>query len=182
VYEVSQEKKSVWFRLLEMDLIAQLTTGESPQSAGGKWQIPHGEALVKLLASQPRRVFVDQEFFTALLWPDLVAQWKGQTGRKSHTLTALMVWNEIVTFLKGSKAALESPTGYLAEDDYLSLADKIAPIFSSKRKDIYQLFLFYQQTLTAIHGYDLTDALHSLYHQALAHRPAPQPCSLLIGP
>ncbi|XP_038665773.1 TPR and ankyrin repeat-containing protein 1-like isoform X2 [Scyliorhinus canicula] len=100
------------------------------------------------------RTFVTYEVFAWDLWPKMV---KG----KSHFNPAL-VWKEIKSFLKGSIEALNSPQGYLTEEQYIKLGKKRAPNFQEDRTEIYRFFCLYQQIRSQFRYFDEEDVLYSL--------------------
>ncbi|XP_048451512.1 TPR and ankyrin repeat-containing protein 1 isoform X2 [Rhincodon typus] len=100
------------------------------------------------------RVFVTYDVFARDLWPKMV---KG----KSHFNPAL-VWKEIKSFLKGSIEALNSPQGYLTEEQYIKLGKKRAPNFQEDRTEIYHLFCLYQQIKSQFRYFDEEDVLYMI--------------------
>ena len=55
---------------------------------------------------------------------------------------------EICSYIKGSREALETDTGFLSLEQYLAVGKKRAPNFSSEdRQRVYPVFLNYQRNL-----------------------------------
>jgi len=75
------------------------------------------------------RVEIDARAFVRQIWPKLVAT--NRAGTKHLSPSA--VWLEILSFIKGSNAALESDERRLSREEYLRLGAKMAPAFQGVR-------------------------------------------------
>jgi len=75
------------------------------------------------------RVEIDARAFVRQIWPKLVAA--NRAGTKHLSPSA--VWLEILSFIKGSNAALESDERRLSREEYLRLGAKMAPAFQGVR-------------------------------------------------
>lgn len=59
--------------------------------------------------------------------------------------------------IKGSEQAIDCDTGYIDKTTYISLSDRIYPIFSGYRERIYQLFECYIKLKRQLRHYDAPD-------------------------
>lgn len=113
------------------------------------------------LATKPReKVEVTASYFEKYIWSCIA---KHCSDDKTDPL---MIWMEIQSFIKGSKEALDSEGGILSEDDYVKLGRKRAPNFPLDRKEVYNLFLAYNnlkhQDIKRDH-FDHCDFVYKLY-------------------
>jgi hypothetical protein len=74
-----------------------------------------------------------------------------------------LVWTEIVSFIKGSYEALNSPNGYLSLEEYEQLGRKMAPMFTGKRRKIYEMFLKYEHFKKQQFFIDEADITRNMY-------------------
>ncbi|KXZ43819.1 hypothetical protein GPECTOR_80g179 [Gonium pectorale] len=81
-----------------------------------------------------------------------------------------LVWREVQTTIKGSLAALASPGGRLAREDYLALAGTRAgaELNEQTRARIYELFRRYEQEKGRRGEYDVADLTWHLHEQLAA--------------
>eukprot|EP00961_Rhodomonas_salina_P237629 3212113-Rhodomonas_salina.1 len=99
-------------------------------------------------------------------------------GLRSIADTAVSCYvgtGEIHSYIKGSNAALETPTGKLSREEYLKLGAKMAPNFkglgSNERMEelpgdrtghrdlVYKLFEAYEEERKALGAYDISGAV-----------------------
>ena len=98
------------------------------------------------------------ELFSESIWPHMN---KG-VGKKYHPL---LVWTEIMSFIKGSYEALSNANGCLAKEEYVELGCKRAPNNSGERKHIYTLFKRYEHVRKQRFLFDESDLVHDIYHR-----------------
>ena len=94
--------------------------------------------------------------------------YKETIWQKDSNLSPLLVWTEIISFIKGSKEAIESEEGYLSENKYIELGKKRAPNFCAERCKIYALFEEYKKYLKRNRRlllFDECDLVHNLVHR-----------------
>ena len=105
-------------------------------------------------------VEVTSLYFTDFIWPQI-----------SHKCTAgsldpLLVWIEIQSFIKGSRAALQKGSA-LTLEDYLQIGNKMAPNFANQREKIYSLFKCYEEYCQNhrhnVFLFDECDLIHDIY-------------------
>ena len=101
---------------------------------------------------------VTAECFKHKVWPKI-------TALQQRSLDPLLVWMEIKSFIKGSHEAVRIANGYLSLPLYESLGSKMAPNYKGDRKEIYSLFIKYQQYLRNHCLFDECDLLHNLYQR-----------------
>lgn len=78
-----------------------------------------------------------------------------------------LVWTEIVSFIKGSYEALNSPNGYLNLEEYERLGRKMAPMFTGDRKKIYEIFLKYEHFKKENCFIDEADVTRAIYDKCV---------------
>ena len=84
----------------------------------------------------------------------------------SDTMSPLLVWMEIKSFIKGSREAVVSENGELSEEGYKMLGKKLAPNFQGDRERIYELFKSYKdyvQNHPTENLFDECDLVHNLF-------------------
>ena len=110
---------------------------------------------------------VTATYFVEKIWPKICH------CCSNKSIDPLLVWMEIKSFIKGSALALDSPEGFLTEAEYESLGRKLAANFSSNRKEIYQLFLQYEDYLhkkRSLYLYDECQVVHSIYQRLIQEK------------
>ena len=145
------------------------------------------------------------DVFERWLWPLMVSKEKPAAAQRAASVAELraqadaarqarqaakeplkpsVVFREIVSFIKGSSEALDSPMGHLTREEYLGLGKKIAPTFAKEaaaaadagadadeapggRGAVYRLYLKYEAWKVAFALYDVMDACHHI-HAAMA--------------
>uniref|UniRef100_A0A1I8IKN9 UvrD-like helicase ATP-binding domain-containing protein n=1 Tax=Macrostomum lignano TaxID=282301 RepID=A0A1I8IKN9_9PLAT len=120
---------------------------------------------------EDRRREVTYELFSTSLWEKLPS--KLRSG-----LQPSLVWTELVSFIKGSVEALNSPGGFLSLAKYRELGKKRAPEFADSRERVYRLFEEYQRLLRDLGLFDMNDLVACLYRRQtvwLAESAAPSP-------
>uniref|UniRef100_A0A1I8F486 UvrD-like helicase ATP-binding domain-containing protein n=1 Tax=Macrostomum lignano TaxID=282301 RepID=A0A1I8F486_9PLAT len=71
--------------------------------------------------------------------------WEKLPSKLRSGLQPSLVWTELVSFIKGSVEALNSPGGFLSLAKYRELGKKRAPEFADSRERVYRLFEEYQR-------------------------------------
>ena len=79
---------------------------------------------------------VTASYFNSHIWPKI----KGV----NDTMSSLLVWMEIKSYIKGSLKAIESKKGHLNGKEYKKLGRKVAPNFTGNRERVYELFESYK--------------------------------------
>jgi hypothetical protein len=76
----------------------------------------------------------------------------------------LIRMNLLVTagVIKGSEETLGSETPYLDQDTYISLSHRMQSTYTTKRYEIYGVFLSYLKRKQELRHYDAADRLHNL--------------------
>ncbi|KAM4689014.1 TPR and ankyrin repeat-containing protein 1 [Discoglossus pictus] len=145
-------KRSIigWSALDEVDITDLLREDDEFDA---NTEIEEEEKECELKENDPR-VFVTFELFANELWPKMV---KGKA-----VYNAALVWKEIKSFLKGSFEALSCSLGRLTEEEYIKLGKKRAPNFQGDRKEIYRLFVLYEQIKSKKGYFDEEDFLYNL--------------------
>ncbi|KAG1683154.1 TPR and ankyrin repeat-containing protein 1 [Nymphon striatum] len=95
------------------------------------------------------------EIFTKTIWL------KMKRAEKYHSV---LVWTEIMAFIKGSTEALKSPNGYLDLNKYEKVGKKRAANFSGDRKRIYEMFTTYNKYLRENNMFDRCDLIYHIYN------------------
>eukprot|EP00887_Chlorella_sp_A99_P003743 scaffold7.g3743.t1 len=114
------------------------------------------------------------ETFRTSVYPRLFIHLTQEQWARAYELSAGLVWQEFVSFIRSSKQALESPTGRLSEEQYLELGRRQAPSFADTSRRIvhalFQEYEAYKRTLASKGSsyYDSADVLHSAYRR-VAH-------------
>eukprot|EP01102_Stenamoeba_stenopodia_P012541 TRINITY_DN3978_c0_g1_i2.p1 TRINITY_DN3978_c0_g1~~TRINITY_DN3978_c0_g1_i2.p1 ORF type:complete len:1649 (-),score=507.99 TRINITY_DN3978_c0_g1_i2:45-4790(-) len=101
---------------------------------------------------------IGYNYFSEVIWP---------TIRQDSCIHPSLVWTEIMSYIKGSVEALETPTGYLSKRDYLELGSKRSPLPQGNRSEVYQIFLRYEIEKNYKKGYDLQDMVYHVYRHLL---------------
>ena len=171
--------------------------GLGAEGAGGDGGAPTGGA-----ARGAVRVEMTFDLFERVLWPLMVG--KGMPGAddgkgpisevvaskdlldkvRRAPVKASLVFREIVSYIKGSSAALDSADGRLKRAAYLSVGKKMAPAFEKVddaesgggpsgsggggaatvgRELVYDLFLKYEAWKECFGAYDVMDATYAIY-------------------
>ena len=101
---------------------------------------------------------------------------------RKFPLKASPVFREIVSYIKGSADALDSPGGRLSRQKYLSIGKKVAPSFekveeadasdlasasfsvgAARREQVYELFERYEAWKAAFGAFDVMDACFAIF-------------------
>ncbi|XP_041361942.1 TPR and ankyrin repeat-containing protein 1-like [Gigantopelta aegis] len=115
----------------------------------------YAAAAAKKLKMDPRRE-VTYDVFANEVWPKICE-------KLSIVYHPMLVWTEIMSFIRGSFEALTKPNGILEKDEYIELGLKRAPNFSGERDKIYQLFLDYNHFKKQNFLFDESDLIYSIY-------------------
>ena len=102
---------------------------------------------------------VTASYFDKCIWPKIC---------DSACMTSLMVWMEIKSYIKGSREAIESETGFLTRDEYIALGKKAAPHFAGRREEVYDIFEHYRsyiQNHPRENLFDECDFIHHLFQK-----------------
>ena len=140
-----------------------------------------GELSVKILSSEYDPVGVEEgnEVKTyievdSIYFEDKI--WKSIPGRnQAQGIDPLLVWMEIKSFIKGSAHALQTESGELSEEEYLSLGESMASNFPEIRPVVYEFYTAYR-SYRQFHRYeeqvlfDECDLIHHLYKRLLQTR------------
>ncbi|EKX52227.1 hypothetical protein GUITHDRAFT_102129 [Guillardia theta CCMP2712] len=118
---------------------------------------------------------VDFPFFCDHIWPKLSSRHKAT----AKGISASAVFQEIMSYIKGSYLALDKPSGRLSREDYLFLGAKMAPNFKGltagdkvehvpgdrrgHRDIIYDLYESYEEEKTSLGAYDLCDVVFHIW-------------------
>ena len=95
-----------------------------------------------------------------------------QQAVRKCALKPSVVFREIVSFIKGSSAALDAAGGRLSRDEYLALGRKMAPTFDRSdgddaadggRAEVWEYFLRYEAWKAAYGAYDVMDAAAAIF-------------------
>lgn len=118
---------------------------------------------------QPTQIWheVTATYFVDNIWPKI------SHYCSDKSIDPLLVWMEIKSFIKGSALALDSPEGFLTRGEYESLGRKLAANFSGNRKEIYELFLQYEDYLHKKRNlclYDECQVVHSIYQRLMQEK------------
>ena len=106
-----------------------------------------------------KRREVTASYFDKCIWPKICG---------SACMSSLMVWMEIKSYIKGSREAIESETGFLTREEYIDMGKKAAPHFSGKREEVYDVFesyRFYVQNHPSENLFDECDFIHHLFQK-----------------
>ncbi|XP_041378715.1 TPR and ankyrin repeat-containing protein 1-like, partial [Gigantopelta aegis] len=124
-------------------------------SDDGSLKAEHAADAAKKLKIDPRRE-VTYDVFANEVWPKI---------RKTMSVDyhPMLVWTEIMSFIRGSFEALTKPNGILEKDEYIELGCKRAPNFSGDRDKIYALFLRYNHFKKQNFLFDESDLIYSIY-------------------
>ena len=115
-------------------------------------------------------VEVTSQYFTEHIWPDI-----SQKCGTRH-LDPLLVWMEIQSFIKGSRATLLLDSA-LPLEDYLKIGYKMAPNFANERETIYNLFKRYEEHCQnkrhSVFLFDECDLVHDIHRRLKAVKDLP---------
>ena len=101
---------------------------------------------------------VTASHFDQHIWPKI--------KKFSDTMSPLLVWMEINSYIKGSREAVVSENGELSEERYKMLGKKLAPNFQGDRERIYELcksYKDYVQNHPTENLFDECDLVHNLF-------------------
>ncbi|XP_052083768.1 TPR and ankyrin repeat-containing protein 1-like isoform X3 [Mytilus californianus] len=113
----------------------------------------------------PRRE-VTYNVFEELLWPQMI----GKTKVHKNRYHPLLIWTEIMSFIKGSFEALASEKDYLSKAEYFEMGRKQAPAFVDDRETLYELFLIYEHMRRQKCLFDQTDVVKNLYRRFMKQK------------
>lgn len=111
-------------------------------------------------SSKKVRREVTASYFKTNIWPEI--------KKGNETMSPLLVWMEIKSFIKGSCEAIESEKGYLTEEEYIRVGQKAAPNFAGNRQQIYAFFERYKihvQNHPSENLFDECDLVHNLFRR-----------------
>ncbi|XP_023515693.1 uncharacterized protein LOC111779783 isoform X1 [Cucurbita pepo subsp. pepo] len=91
--------------------------------------------------------------------------WSYFDGCLTNNLDAVMVFNEIISQIKGGLGAKETPDGRLSKLDYTRLAKGRSTLSWKQRERIYDIFLDYERMKNEKGEYDLADLVIDLHHR-----------------
>ena len=110
-------------------------------------------------------VEVTSLYFTEHIWPDI----SHKCGVRN--LDPILVWIEVQSFIKGSKAALQKGAA-LSLKDYLQIGNKMAPNFGNQREKIFTIFKSYEEYCQNhrhnVFLFDECDLIHDIYRRLLS--------------
>jgi len=82
---------------------------------------------------------VTYQYFTNVMWKRITRD------REDKEMKPALIYQEIMSYIKGSSEALRSPKKHLSLEDYLSIGAKRAPNFSDdERRKVYPIFERYE--------------------------------------
>jgi superfamily I DNA/RNA helicase len=116
---------------------------------------------------EARRI-LDFTFFLLKLWDKM---WGRAVADRSiakadvRILQPNLVFTEIMTHIKGSLESLETQTGFLSRDEYLSLGRKQSTMEAGTREKVYSLFEVYRDLCKRENVYDKADIVYHIYQQ-----------------
>lgn len=119
----------------------------------------------KTRKTDPRRE-VTYNVFEELLWPQMI----GKTKLHKNRYHPLLIWTEIMSFIKGSFEALASKKDYLSKAEYFEMGRKQAPAFVGDRETLYELFLIYEHMRQQKCLFDQTDVVKNLYRRFMKQK------------
>ena len=108
---------------------------------------------------------IDYNDFVRKIWPKMAKGHQANQNKKYQLkYHPSLVYTEIISYIKGLRQSLDSPNGYLSEEDYLNIGSKLSPMFDANdRKDIYGLFKLYEKEKKALGRIDKLDVVYSIY-------------------
>ncbi|KDQ17282.1 hypothetical protein BOTBODRAFT_185985 [Botryobasidium botryosum FD-172 SS1] len=77
-------------------------------------------------------------------------------------LDPAMAWSELMGVIRGSEGAMESKSGYLSREQYMSLSHRTNPTFARHREQVYDIFEMYMRRKRKLGRFDPADRTHSL--------------------
>ena len=115
----------------EDDHLAFLPSLDDDDDDDDSFALPY-EFLTQQSKVADQRKEVSYEIFLQL-WPEI---------NKPHSgYHPSLVWTEIISFIKGSFEALNTPKGYLSKEQYIDIGRKRAPNFNGERDKVKTIFL-----------------------------------------
>lgn len=91
--------------------------------------------------------------------------WSYFSGHLTNKLDAVVVFNEIISQIKGGLGAKEALGGRLSKLDYIRRAKDQSTLSRKKREKIYDIFLDYEKMKKEKGEYDLADLVIDLHHR-----------------
>ncbi len=105
-----------------------------------------------------KRTEVTASYFANVIWPKI------SYNCIDKRTDPMLVWMEIKSFIKGSRQAMETQSGYMTEKEYEDLGRKLAPNFVAKRSEVYMIFKRYHQYMqNHVDLFDECDCVHNIY-------------------
>ena len=112
------------------------------------------------------RVEVTSTYFKNYIWPKLRSEIPPDSPLQK--IDTLLIWTEIISFIKGSQEALETENGWLSERQYkMDIGGKRAPVFRDCRAEVYKLFEKYCKYMNERKPvlFDQADLVHCISKQ-----------------
>ena len=109
------------------------------------------------------RIEVTSTYFKKYIWPKLISP-----DSPLRKIDPLLIWTEIISFIKGSQEALETDNGWLSEEQYeTDIGGKRAPVFRHCRTEVYKLFEKYCKYMNERKPvlFDQADLVRCIYKQ-----------------
>jgi len=132
-------------------------TGQESGPHGGKRNAPDKSGRTRP-ASSPRRKLMSYQYFADVLWKKLTSK------QERASLKPSLVFQEIMSYIKGSSEALESEKGHLKLDQYLEVGYKRAPNYTAElRRQVYAVYERYEATKVRRWRYDNLDLVGHIY-------------------
>lgn len=72
-------------------------------------------------------------------------------------LDPALVWSEFMGVIRGSEGSVQTPLGYLSQDQYLSLSHRTNATFSRQREQVYRMFEAYLRRKRKLGKFDPAD-------------------------
>ncbi|CAD7695958.1 unnamed protein product [Ostreobium quekettii] len=119
----------------------------------------HGDAP-RMQNARTMRSRITYQYFVEVLWKKLTNKEERQDLKPS------LVFQEILSYIKGSAEALESESGHLTLEEYLEVGRKRAPNYSSDlRRKVYPVYLRYEHEKRTRFHYDTLDLVGHIYRR-----------------
>ena len=112
------------------------------------------------------RIEVTSTYFKKYIWPKLKSAISPDSSLRK--IDPLLIWTEIISFIKGSQEALETDNGWLSERQYeTDIGGKRAPVFRDCRAEVYKLFEKYCKYMNERKPvlFDQADLVRCIYKQ-----------------
>ena len=112
------------------------------------------------------RIEVTSTYFKNYIWPKLKSEIPPDSPLQK--IDPLLIWTEIISFIKGSQEALETENGWLSERQYeMDIGGKRAPVFRDCRAEVYKLFEKYCKYMNERKPvlFDQADLVHCISKQ-----------------